>query len=93
MSDAPSPPPAAPKETRPVASMAVEDLYEILGVSSDATPEQIHAAYRAKARTAHPDVCKDAQAGARFALIAKAYRVLRDADQRRKYDRLLARCS
>ncbi len=74
------------------ASLEVEDIYGILGVQPHATPEEVHRAYRALARTLHPDVCKTPEASAQFVLIAKAYSVLRDTERRAKYDRLLAAC-
>jgi hypothetical protein len=75
------------------AAMEVEDLYQILGVEPQATHDQVHAAYRALARTVHPDVCKEPGASEHFALISKAYTVLKDPERRRKYDRLLAGCT
>lgn len=77
----------------PRAAMEVDDLYQILGVDPGATPEEVHAAYRALARTVHPDVSREAGAGERFVLISKAYSVLKDPEKRRKYDRLLASCA
>ena len=62
------------------------DFYEVLGVSRDASPEEIQRAYRKLARTYHPDVNKDPGAEARFQEIAEAYDVLSDPDTRRRYD-------
>jgi curved DNA-binding protein len=62
------------------------DFYEVLGVSRDASPEDIQRAYRKLARTYHPDVNKDPDAEARFQEIAEAYDVLSDPDTRRRYD-------
>src|SRR5690349_22001233 len=62
------------------------DFYEILGVSRNATQEQIQRAYRKLARQYHPDVNKDPGAEDRFKDVAEAYDVLSDADTRRRYD-------
>lgn len=83
---------APPVQEAPKAVMEVEDLYQILGVAPDAPAEVVHAAYRALARTIHPDVCKDPNASAHFILVSKAYSVLKDPERRRQYDRLFAAC-
>ncbi|HZA79020.1 MAG TPA: DnaJ C-terminal domain-containing protein [Acidimicrobiales bacterium] len=62
------------------------DFYEVLGVSRDASPDEIQRAYRKLARTYHPDVNKDPDAEVRFQEIAEAYDVLSDPDTRRRYD-------
>ena len=62
------------------------DFYETLGVSRDASPEELQRAYRKLARTYHPDVNKDPGAEERFKDISEAYDVLSDPDQRRRYD-------
>ena len=61
------------------------DFYETLGVSRDASPEELQRAYRKLARTYHPDVNKDPGAEERFKDISEAYDVLSDPDQRRRY--------
>jgi curved DNA-binding protein len=63
------------------------DYYEALGVSRDATTEQIQQAYRKLARKHHPDVNKDPGAEDRFKEINEAYHVLSDPDTRKRYDR------
>ncbi|MFO7264954.1 MAG: molecular chaperone DnaJ [Limnochordales bacterium] len=67
---------------------AKRDYYEILGVSRDASQEEIKKAYRRLARQYHPDVNKDdPQAEEKFKEINEAYRVLSDPEARARYDR------
>lgn len=63
------------------------DYYELLGVSRDATPEDIKKAYRKLALQYHPDRNKEAGASETFAAINNAYAVLSDPDKRAHYDR------
>ncbi|MBO0871758.1 MAG: J domain-containing protein [Pseudonocardia sp.] len=63
------------------------DFYDALGVSRDASAEDIQRAYRKLARRYHPDVNKDPEAAERFREIGEAYDVLSDPDTRRRYDR------
>ncbi|MFV0372675.1 molecular chaperone DnaJ [Microbacterium sp.] len=62
------------------------DHYDVLGVSRDASPEEIKKAYRRLARELHPDVNPGADAQERFKLVTHAYDVLSDPDQRQRYD-------
>ena len=49
------------------------DHYETLGVSRDASTEEIRRAYRKLARTHHPDVNPDPEAAEQFKRISHAY--------------------
>ncbi len=62
-----------------------KDYYQVLGVTQDASIEEIKAAFRALARRYHPDSATgDAE---QFRLVQEAYDVLRDPAQRLAYDR------
>jgi molecular chaperone DnaJ len=62
------------------------DYYGSLGVSSDASQEDIKRAYRKLARKLHPDVNPDPEAQQRFREISLAYEVLSDPEKRRIVD-------
>jgi molecular chaperone DnaJ len=65
---------------------AAGDLYDILGVSRDATDEDIKRAYRRLARQLHPDVNGEDGAEERFKEVTAAYEILSDPQKRRQYD-------
>jgi curved DNA-binding protein CbpA len=57
--------------------------YETLGIPNDATDDQIRSAWRAKAKSHHPDKGGNTEV---MASINIAYSVLSDADRRARYD-------
>lgn len=68
-------------------SMENIDFYAELGVSKDATEDEIKKAYRKLARQYHPDVNDAPEAEERFKRISAAHAVLSDAEKRANYDR------
>jgi curved DNA-binding protein CbpA len=65
-------------------------LYDLLGARPDDDVEALKAAFRKAAKANHPDLhAGDQYAAIRFRRIAEAYEILRDAEQRATYDRLL----
>ena len=65
----------------------MNDYYKVLGVSSDATEEDIKKAHRKLARKHHPDLNPgNTKAEDQFKKIQEAYDVLSDPDKRKKYD-------
>ncbi len=63
------------------------DYYQVLGVSRDASSEQIKKAYRRLAMKYHPDVADTPDAAEKFKEIGEAYEVLHDPHKRSVYDR------
>lgn len=69
--------------------MPTRDLYNVLGIPRNASPDDIKKAYRGLARRWHPDKNQGDEAAAeKFRDITEAYRTLSDAEKRRRYDRL-----
>ena len=67
--------------------MARRDYYEVLGISKDASDNEIKIAYRKLAIKYHPDRNPgDAEAEAKFKEAAEAYDVLHDPQKRQQYD-------
>ena len=63
------------------------DYYDVLGVSRDASPDELQQAFRRLARANHPDVNNDPGAEERFKEINEAYSALSDPELRKRYDR------
>jgi hypothetical protein len=61
-------------------------LYAKLGVSRQATSEEVKAAYRRLARQWHPDVCGEPDAAEQFMALKTAYNILGDPMKRARYD-------
>ncbi|MDO5710515.1 MAG: molecular chaperone DnaJ [Micrococcales bacterium] len=64
----------------------MNDYYAELGVSRDASVEDIKRAYRRKARKLHPDVNPGPEAEAEFKQVSQAYDVLSDPQKKRAFD-------
>lgn len=62
------------------------DYYNVLGLESDASKEDIKKAYRKLSKLYHPDINKEASAVDKFKEISESYEVLSDEEKRTTYD-------
>ena len=68
--------------------MEFKDYYRTLGVTRDATADDLKKAFRKLARKYHPDVSREADAEQRMREVNEAYAVLSDPEKRAAYDQL-----
>jgi len=66
--------------------MKFADYYKVLGVSKNASQEEIRRAYRKLARKYHPDVNKEKKAENTFKQINEAYEILKNPEKKKLYD-------
>ncbi|KGX83734.1 MULTISPECIES: molecular chaperone DnaJ [Pontibacillus] len=66
--------------------MSKRDYYEVLGVSKDASKDEIKKAYRKLAKKYHPDVSEEENASEKFKEAQEAWDVLGDQQKRAQYD-------
>lgn len=66
-------------------------LYDVLGVSQNASETEIHRQYQELARQYHPDKSSVEGAKEKFLKVTEAWKVLRDSQKRQEYDDQLKR--
>lgn len=72
--------------------VGMADFYQMLGLSQDASQDEIRVMFRTLARQCHPDLNpNDRTAEQRFVAINEAHSTLSDPKRRRRYDELLRR--
>src|SRR3984957_8024651 len=75
-------------EGKPMSATTPRDPYEVLGISRDASEQDVKKSFRRLARELHPDVnSHDPEAEDKFKEAAEAYEVLSDSERRATYDR------
>ena len=62
------------------------DIYEVLGISKSASPDEIKKAYRTLAKKYHPDINKEPGAEEKFKEVQEAYDILSDDKKKALYD-------
>lgn len=65
-----------------------QDFYDLFGVNPDADEKQLKKAYRLTIRDYHPDINDSDDAEDKFKAARKAFDILQDEDEKKKYDKL-----
>lgn len=68
--------------------MEYKDYYHVLGISKNASQNEIKRSYRKLARKYHPDVSSESNAEEHFKEVGEAYEVLKNPEKRAAYDQL-----
>jgi hypothetical protein len=87
----PPPPKTPPPPPRTPSAKPFEDLYSLLGVPPDATPEELNKAWKRQMQFWHPDKAKNPNSLRRSQALNQAYERLSDPTKRADYDRLWRR--